>query len=292
METSFGTRLAQRMDALGPVCAGIDPHPQLLEAWGLPDSPDGLRLFAEKTLEAIGDHVCAVKPQAAFFERHGWQGMSAFADTVSWATEAGTLVIGDLKRGDIGSTMSAYAHAYLHPSRPEACDAITISPYLGPESLEPVFTLADQFGKGSFTLALTSNPGAGALQTVGGEHCPARQVLAQVAERNAKASAASSAQSQRSSGRLGSHGVVIGATAGQALAAVGFDLSTLGGPILAPGIGAQGAGRAELEDVFAGASHLVLASASRSILRGGPSPRGLRAALAATVEECAAALGR
>ena len=160
----FGARLAAAMDAHGPLCVGIDPHASLLEAWGLPDSPAGLREFSSRVLEAVGGRVAAVKPQAAFFERHGSAGLAVLEEVVAAARETGTLSIVDAKRGDIGSTMGAYAEAFLRDGSPLAGDALTVSPFLGFGSLAPAVELATATGRGLFVLCLTSNPEGASVQ--------------------------------------------------------------------------------------------------------------------------------
>ena len=127
----FGARLADAMDDQGPLCVGIDPHPSLLEAWGLTDSAAGLRDFALRTVDAVGGRVAAVKPQSAFFERHGSAGIAVLEETLAALRDVGTLSVLDVKRGDIGSTMAGYAQAYLSDGAPLAADSITVSPYLG-----------------------------------------------------------------------------------------------------------------------------------------------------------------
>src|SRR5690606_20420414 len=139
---SFGARLAAAMDSRGPVCFGIDPHPGLLDSWGLTDDAEGLAAFVDTALEACGDVGAAIKPQSAFFERHGSRGIAVLERLLADAASAGILTILDVKRGDIGSTMSAYAEAYLMTGSPLAADAITLSPFLGPGSLSPAFELA------------------------------------------------------------------------------------------------------------------------------------------------------
>ena len=152
------------MDDRGPLCAGIDPHPGLLEAWGLTDSVEGLEKFALSAAEALAPVVAAVKPQSAFFERFGSRGIAVLERVVEISQEAGALVVLDVKRGDIGSTAQAYADAYLDPASPMAVDAITATPFLGFGSLDPMLTTADEHGKGVFVLALTSNPEAPPFQ--------------------------------------------------------------------------------------------------------------------------------
>ncbi|WP_345714403.1 orotidine-5'-phosphate decarboxylase, partial [Kineococcus glutinatus] len=159
----FGARLAAAVTAHGPVCVGIDPHPGLLSAWGLADSPAGLERFSRTVLEALAGRVALLKPQAAFFERHGSRGLAVLETVLAEARAAATLTLVDAKRGDIGSTMAAYADAFCGDS-PLAGDAVTASPYLGFGSLRPLLDVAAAHGRGVFVLALTSNPEGAAVQ--------------------------------------------------------------------------------------------------------------------------------
>jgi orotidine-5'-phosphate decarboxylase len=273
------------MSAHGPLCVGIDPHVSLLDAWGLPDSPEGLRRFALTVLEAVGGGVAAVKPQAAFFERHGSAGVAVLEEVVAAGRDTGTLVVMDAKRGDIGSTMGAYADAYLRDGSPLAADALTVSPYLGFGSLAPAVDAALATGRGLFVLALTSNPEGPAVQ-----HARDAAGVA-VADRVAREAAASNAaELARAGGDLGSVGLVVGATTGDAAARLGVDLAAVRGPLLAPGVGAQGAGPAELAAVFGAARSAVLASSSRGVLAAGPDVRALRDAARAAADAAGAAL--
>ncbi|RIQ23902.1 orotidine-5'-phosphate decarboxylase [Jiangella rhizosphaerae] len=271
---AFGRRLDAAMRARGPFCAGIDPHPGLLEAWGLSDDVAGLERFARTAVEALGETVALLKPQSAFFERHGSRGVAVLERVLADAKGAGALVLLDVKRGDIGSTMQAYADAYCDPASPLCADAVTVSPYLGFESLRPVLDTAAAHGNGVFVLALTSNPEGPEVQHARGAdgRTVAGTVLDHVRAANAAALAAGDA--------LGSVGVVVGATTGGS----GEDLA-VGGPLLAPGIGAQGATVADLATVFGAALPQVVPSASREVLSAGPDPRALRAAAAKTIED-------
>jgi orotidine-5'-phosphate decarboxylase len=280
----FGTRLAAAMAARGPVCVGIDPHPALLRAWGLADDIEGLRRFALTTLEAAGPEAAALKPQSAFFERHGSRGVAVLEELVAAARDLGVLVIIDAKRGDIGSTMLGYAEAYLAEDSPLAGDAVTLSPYLGFGSLAPALEVAELSGRGVFVLALTSNPeGAGVQHARDADGTPVATAIARAAaEANGPARAAGQP--------LGSVGLVVGATVGSAVAELGVDLAAVHGPLLAPGVGAQGAGAAEVAAVFGDARRSVLATTSRAVLAAGPAPAALRDATRAVAHEMAAAL--
>ena len=273
------------MDRLGPLCVGIDPHPGLLAAWDLTDDPDGLRRFALRTIEAVAGVVPAVKPQAAFFERHGSAGVAVLEEVVAAGRAAGLLVVVDAKRGDIGSTMSAYADAFLRDGSPLAGDALTVSPYLGFGSLGPALDAAAATGRGLFVLALTSNPeGASVQHARGADGTPVAVAIArQAAARNAAEVAATGAA-------LGSVGLVVGATIGDAATRLGLDLAGVRGPLLAPGVGAQGAGAVELAAVFGDARGAVLAASSREVLRAGPDSRALRDAAQTARDAAAVAL--
>lgn len=284
---TFGQRLAAAMDAHGPLCVGIDPHPQLLERWGIADDIDGLRRFALTTLEALEGRVAALKPQSALFERHGSRGIAALEEVIAGARDTGTLCILDAKRGDIGSTMAGYASAYLADGSSLAADAVTLSPYLGFESLAPALDLAAGTGRGVFVLALTSNAEGPALQHARTETgTVAGDIARQAGVRNARELHA------HPTAEFGSTGLVVGATIGDAPRRLDLDLSQVRGPFLAPGVGAQGAGPAELADVFGTARRAVLASSSRGILAAGPELGSLRSAAARAVEETARALDR
>ncbi|MFV2142977.1 orotidine-5'-phosphate decarboxylase [Isoptericola sp. G70] len=279
----FGARLAAAMDELGPLCVGIDPHPSLLADWGLPDDAEGVRRFGLRVVEALGGHVAALKPQAAFFERHGSPGVAALEEVVAAARTAGTLTIVDAKRGDIGSTMGGYAEAFLADGSALAGDAVTLSPYLGFGSLAPAADLAAATGRGIFVLCLTSNAEGHEVQHAVGPDgvSVAANVAAQASALNAPAVSAGLP--------MGSVGLVVGATIGDAARRTGADLEAVGGPLLAPGVGAQGAGERELADVFGAVRRNVLASSSRGVLAAGPDPTALlRAAQRSTAEVRAA----
>ena len=143
----FGDRLADAMAEHGPVCVGIDPHPGLLEQWGLDHSIDGLRRFSLGVVEALGGKVAAFKPQSAFFERFGSHGVGVLEEVIDACRNAGSLCIVDAKRGDIGSTMNGYADAYLADGSPLAGDAVTLSPYLGVGALTPALERAKETGR-------------------------------------------------------------------------------------------------------------------------------------------------
>ncbi|MEV5279210.1 orotidine-5'-phosphate decarboxylase [Streptomyces sp. NPDC051994] len=271
----FGTRLREAMDTRGPLCVGIDPHASLLADWGLNDDIAGLERFTRITVEALADRVAVLKPQSAFFERFGSRGIAVLEKAVQEARAAGALVLMDAKRGDIGSTMAAYAATYLDPASPLFSDAVTVSPYLGFGSLRPALDLAAKSGSGVFVLALTSNPEGAEVQrsTAADGRSLAQLMLDHMAAENAGASP------------MGSVGAVVGATLGDA----GANLD-INGPLLAPGIGAQGATPADLPKVFGSAVRNVVPSVSRGVLRHGPDAGALRAAAARYADEVRAAI--
>jgi orotidine-5'-phosphate decarboxylase len=263
MTESFGTRLRARLDKYGPLCVGLDPSPELLHAWGLDDSPAGLERFSRGVVDAVGDLAAVVKPQSAFYERWGSRGIAVLERTIADLRDAGPLVLLDVKRGDVGSTMAAYAEAYLDRGSPLAADAVTLSPYLGFGSLTGAITSALAGDAGVFVLARTSNPEAARLQ-----EAVVEEIYEGVRSANAGAEP------------LGSVGVVVGAT----VTDPGYALDRLNGPVLAPGVGAQGATPADVGKVFSPVRHAVLPSASRALL---VDEAGLRERAERLRDECA-----
>jgi len=264
-QEGFGARLAAAIATRGPLCVGIDPHPELMAAWGLPATVDGLGRFCDICIEAYTGFA-VVKPQVAFFEVYGAAGFSVLERTTAALRSAGVLVLADAKRGDIGSTMAAYAQAWAADG-PIAGDAVTVSPYLGFGSLSPLLDVAAAHGRGVFVLAATSNPeGAGVQRALIGGRTVAQSIVD-----------AAAAVNERAAPEPGSVGVVIGATLDRVAGAVP-DLSGLGGPVLVPGVGAQG-GRPETLSGLGGArAGQLLPAVSREILRAGPNPAAVRAA--------------
>ena len=249
MSAAFGDRLAKAMAERGPLCVGIDPHPNLLEQWGLEDSAAGLAAFTEAVYEGCAPFAAALKPQVALFERHGSAGLAVLEALFARAAADGVLIVADAKRGDIGSTMKAYADAWLGSSSPLCTDSVTLSPYLGFESLRPALDLAAQNDRGTFVLALTSNPEGKSVQHVGASDSGhSGESGGAVAKRIIAAATAENASRQWE--QMGPCGLVVGATVGQALVDLGIDLSVFNGPILSPGYGAQGASAADLYRVL------------------------------------------
>ncbi|MCR8895387.1 orotidine-5'-phosphate decarboxylase [Gordonia sp. GONU] len=272
--SGFGARYRRVTAERGRLCAGIDPHAGLLTDWGLDVSVDGLSRFADICVEALAPSAAVIKPQVAFFEPFGAAGFAVLERVIAGCREAGALVIADAKRGDIGSTMSAYAQAWLADASPLCADSVTASPYLGYESLRPALDLARAGERGVFVLARTSNPEGGDVQQARtGERTVAQSIVDAAAAENADGTATA--------------GLVVGATREH-----GLDLADLNGPILAPGLGAQGATAEDLKAVFAGADPgWVLPASSRGVLRAGPDVNALRDAFVRARDEIETALG-
>jgi orotidine-5'-phosphate decarboxylase len=265
MVETFGQRLQERIRALGPLCVGIDPSAVLLDAWGRPDSIEGLEFFSLAVLEAAVGSAAAVKPQVAYFERFGSAGYRVLERLITDARDADILVIADAKRGDIGVTNDAYAAAWLDESSPLCVDAVTLSPFTGVGSLAPFFARCVE-GRGVFVLAATSNDEGRAIQRARTDRDEAVEdhVLRLVAEMN-----------QHDEG-LGALGVVLGATRDRPR----FDLAQLGGPYLVPGVGAQGATPEQVGRLFERCPDgTVLVNVARAILDSGPERSALRDAV-------------
>ena len=270
---SFGSRLEQAITDRGRFCAGIDPHPGLLDDWGLTDSVNGLEKFAMTAVEALAGTVAVIKPQSAFFERHGSRGIAVLERVVEGCRELGCLVLLDVKRGDIGTTAQGYADAYLDRNAPLYVDAVTVSPYLGIGSLDPIVDTALANDAGVFVLALTSNPEGPQVQhaVTSDGRSVAGLVLDAVATRNAGLDG------------LGSVGAVVGASV-ELPSDLGVGNLDVNGPLLVPGVGAQGGTVDDVLRIFGPASRNVLPSSSREILSAGPDKASLHEAALRSVD--------
>lgn len=259
---SFGARLRTAVAERGNLCVGIDPHPALLEAWGLSVDAAGVAEFARLSMAAFGDLVPAIKPQVAFFEEHGSAGIAVLEDLLGAISQSGALSVADAKRGDIGSTMAGYARAWLSDGSPLASDALTVSPYLGVGALEAAFDAAAGSGRGLFVLARTSNPEAGTLQSSIGEHgTVAQSVVDEIGRRNLAAGVDGA----------GPFGVVVGATVSDPPR-----LDELRGPVLMPGVGEQGGTLADVRRIAGPALRDTLVNVSRHVLKAGPDVDAMR----------------
>jgi orotidine-5'-phosphate decarboxylase len=252
MSARFGARLAAVVAERGPLCVGIDPHAPLLAAWGLGDDAAGARELGLRVVEAAAGRVGIVKPQIAFFERHGSAGYAALEEVLAAARAAGLFVIADVKRGDVGSTVDAYGEAWLTPGSPLEADAMTAVAYQGFGSLDGVIARAAGAGKGVFVLAATSNPESAEVQ----------------ARRDLNGATLASDMVRHAAAHDGDVGVVVGATV--SLTELGIDPRTLADvPVLAPGFGAQGARLSDAPVLFGPAISRVLPNVARSVLQAG-----------------------
>ncbi|SMY10972.1 orotidine-5'-phosphate decarboxylase [Brevibacterium jeotgali] len=279
--TSVPDRLSAAL-AGSPLCVGIDPHAGELAAWGLEDTAAGARAFADRVLTAVAASPARiVKPQVALFERFGSAGFAVLEEVLADARGAGLFTIADAKRGDIGSTMSGYASAWVRRGSPLRADAVTVSPYLGFGSLAPVLDLLDDEDAMAFVLALTSNPSGPDVQHARG--ADGESVGGAILRDAAEASAT----------RPGRIGAVVGATIGSAADDLGIDLGSFPGPILTPGYGAQGAGAADLLALFGpiARDRRLLVNASRGVSSAGPSTEALTGRIAELTGELLGGLG-
>ena len=259
--TTYWRRLREVVAERGPLCVGIDPHPSLLKSWGLEASAAGAETCARTLVEALGDRVAAFKPQSAFFEAYGSAGIGALERVLADIRGTGAVSILDVKRGDIGSTMEAYADAYLADGSPLAADAITLSPYLGFGSLAPAFERAHRYERGVYVLARTSNPEGGQVQ------------LALTRDASVAQSIIDAATEVNHASRQRAIGLVVGGTH----ESLGCDLSDFNGSILVPGIGFQGGRMEDLPELFGDAVDQVLAAVGRGVISAGPDTDALRA---------------
>lgn len=265
---TFGERFLERSQNHGQLCVGMDPHVGILEDWGLKADVAGLEAFSKTCVEAFADVACVVKPQVAFYEQFGSAGLAVLERSIAELRKAGVLVIADAKRGDIGSTMAGYARAWLDPDSPLCSDAVTVSPWLGFDSLRPVIDLGERHGRGVIVLAATSNPEARGLQRShfdGTDTNLAQYIVDRVAAENSQHPGA------------GNLGVVVGATLAEPPR-----LDEVGGMVLMPGVGAQGGTMDDVRRIAGGdqTASLVSPNVSRGVLRAGPKVADLRNAVA------------
>jgi orotidine-5'-phosphate decarboxylase len=270
---TFASRFAKVRSDLGPLVWGLDPSRAALQTWELGDDPGGLDRFADIMLEAASGTVGLVKPQSAFFERHGWRGIRTLSRLITDARSSGLLVILDVKRGDVGSTNEAYAQAYLGAGAPLEADAITVHPYLGLEAMDAFVAGAHEAGSCLLVVTRSSNPEGRAVQSAW-EHSgrPVDQgLLQEIGKLN----------QTLAPGQIGPVGAVVGPVRIER----GLDLAGAQALFLAPGIGAQGITSQDVAEVFAACPDRVMPSASRSLLAAGPDISALRDGAAAMAAE-------
>ena len=250
----FADRLVETVRRRGPLCVGIDPHEGRIPDLFGGDTPDGVANWAEAIIDCAKDEAGVVKPQVGLFERLGPGGFTALERTFEAARSAGLICLADAKRGDIGSTAEGYARAYLSKDAPFACDAVTVNPYMGLDTLEPFVRTAEETGRGVIVLARTSNPGSADFQSRDLEGAP---LYARVVE-------ALGPLINRLEGESGWSGLMLvcGATGPEEAR----ELRALAPKalFLVPGYGAQGAGAADAVAGFVGGDGGVV-NASRSI---------------------------
>ena len=263
--TTFDERLTAAVRrAANPVVVGLDPR------WDeLPDAVksrfDGDRLdgraaaygqFCRGVIDVVAGRVPAVKPQVAFFEQLGPAGMQALCDTIVCARERGLLVIADGKRNDIGSTAEAYADGWFGAESVWKADALTVSPYLGGDSLDPFVAACEQRGASIFVLVKTSNPGGGQFQDLMADGVPVYRHVAEHVEKLAARTAGASG--------YGSIGAVVGATYPAQLAELRAAMPHAW--LLVPGYGSQGATARDVAAAFDANGLGALINNSRGII--------------------------
>jgi orotidine-5'-phosphate decarboxylase len=263
---SFAARFAAVRAARGPLVWGLDPSRALLERWGLGDTPDGLDRFADLVVPVAAGSIGLVKPQSAFYERHGWRGLRTLARLTEQARAAGLLVILDVKRGDVGSTNDAYAQAYLGKDAPFQADAITVHPYLGLGAMTAFVTAAHESGRGLLVVTRSSNPEGRPIQAARSDDGTVEEHLVrEIGQLNAG---------------LAPGGVgPVGAVVAPSTELPALPLAAMNGLFLAPGVGAQGYTPQDVAQTFAACPDRVMPSASRSLLAAGPDPARLRDAV-------------
>lgn len=259
----FGDRLAQAVrDKRTGTLVGLDPRANRLPSAVAPENEtpqvvaDAYREFCRGVIDAVCDLVPAVKPQSAFFEQLGPPGMSALAETMSYARERGLIVLLDAKRGDIGSTAEAYAKAYLGAKSPWGADALTVNPYLGDDSLDPFVTQCREEDAGIFVLVKTSNPGGTLFQDKQTEGQRMFEHVADYVE--------SLANSTKGTSGYGSIGAVVGATYPQQLAELRQRMPHTW--LLVPGFGSQGGTAADVASAFDANGTGAIINSSRAII--------------------------
>lgn len=271
----FGDVFERTAEKWSPFCFGCDPAAETLRAWALPVDLSGLARFCEIVLTAAVGTVGIIKPQIAFFEAFGPGGFEQLQRLIANARAAGLIVIADIKRSDIGSSVDAYASAWLGADSPFGVHAITANAYLGLGSLTPMFERADETGTGVFVVVRSSNPEGASVQDAMIGNAPLADHLAGGITAFNEGAAGGTV--------VGPVGAVIGATLdAAAVKTIGLLPRSL---FLVPGLGAQGATMDDIARLFGPASGRVIPTSSRGILRHGPDAAALKAALKAHVDD-------
>jgi orotidine-5'-phosphate decarboxylase len=268
--TNFSSRFMRTAQKVSPLCVGFDPSTTVLQSWGLAPDAQGAAQLCRVLLDALDGLAGIVKPQVAFFESFGPEGMQVLARFISEAKSRDLLVIADAKRGDIGSSMEAYASAWLGPESAFGADAVTASPYLGPSALSPLFRRAASTETAVFVVVRSSNPEGASVQSA---MTQGRSVALDVAT-----SITAWNDAMENEGDIGPVGAVVGATGGAESATLLDALSR--SLFLSPGIGAQGATMQDAHKMFGSSASRVIPTVSRSILSAGPDRDRLRETIA------------
>lgn len=278
MPEPFAVRFEAARARHGPLAWGLDPSSDILESWSLGDSADGLERFIDIVLPVAAETVGLIKPQVAFYERHGWRGVRALTRLIDEARSADVLVVVDAKRGDVGSTNVAYAEAYLGPDAPMRADALTVHPYLGIDAMDPFVRRAA--GAGDCLLVVTRSSNIEGRSVQAAVDADGRSVEQSLLDAIGRLNA------ELAPGRVGPIGAVIGPTHVEPR----LDLAAPNAVYLAPGVGRQGASPADVADIFRACPDRVIPSASRSLLTT-PDPGGLRHDVSELAEEFKRLLG-
>jgi len=249
----FADSLTKAITSKSPVCVGLDPALDKLPE-GITKDAKGLLNFSTGIIDAVKDVAACVKPQMAYYEALGWEGMRAFWETCAYAKLHGLLVIADGKRNDIGSTCDAYAEAYLYKDSP--IDALTVSPYLGSDGVKPFIERCNKNEKGIFVLVKTSNPSSGELQDLPTGDETVHEHMAQLVE-------SWGLHSLGKESGFSAVGAVVGATYPEELKYLRTLLTHA--IILIPGFGAQGGTAKDIASGFAGGKGAIVNS-SRGII--------------------------
>jgi orotidine-5'-phosphate decarboxylase len=264
----FAERFAKARAELGPLVFGLDPSADVLRDWGLADDADGLERFVDIAVTAASGSVAVVKPQSAFYERHGWKGIRALGRLIEECRSAGVLVLLDAKRGDVGTTNEAYAQAYLGDDAAMPVDALTVTPYLGFGAMGAFAARAVAAGAALFVVTRSSNAEGRDVQA-------ARQPDGATVEQHLILELGAANRGIVGEA-VGPFGAVFGPTHSPPAE---MDLNAMGGLFLAPGVGAQGATVADVAACFAACPDRVLPSASRSLLAAGPDVAAMQGAM-------------
>ena len=274
---TFYEKFAAIHETHGPLCLGLDPSKQLLEKWSLPLSIHGLKEFTKIVFNATEDLIGIIKPQFAFYEQFGPEGLQILKDTIKKAHKRNMLVIADCKRGDISSSLIAYVHTILGPESFYQADAMTVLPYMGIDAFNEAFDYAHKQQSQIFVVAQSSNPEGVELQNAKtSKQSTVIETILQTIQNYNKAKDS-----------IGPVGSVIGATIRSG--DIPLNLNLLNNQLmLVPGMGAQGANWQNIKQKLPNLHHQVIPTCSRSILQAGPEPKQLQQAIIKIKKEISA----